>query len=102
MFGVPPSQPQGPPTWASELINYVRQIKVSLNKLDEIERTVNQINMKVTDLETKVNRIDTRGNEVERSYTFISGENDDRRRVYRTRSELTRLKDKCNSLEKCQ
>ena len=28
MFGVPPSQQQGPPTWTSELINDVRKIKL--------------------------------------------------------------------------
>ncbi|MCG8044657.1 MAG: hypothetical protein N0E48_03055, partial [Candidatus Thiodiazotropha endolucinida] len=51
-----PSGPSGsgPPDWASELINDVKQIKLSLAKLDTIEKSVNQITLKVSDLEIKV------------------------------------------------
>lgn len=60
--------------WVSELIEDVKQIKLSMANLDQIERTVNTINMKLSDLEIKVNSIEPRVIEVERSWSFMSGE----------------------------
>ena len=97
MFMPPPS---APPSWMSDLINDVKQIKVSLEKLDKIEQTVNSISLKVTTLETKVNSMDTRVNEVEDSCTFISKENDDRKKeLEKAKSEIKTLKSNCKSLE---
>ena len=97
MFMPPPS---APPSWMSDLINDVKQIKVSLEKLDKIEQTVNSISLKVTTLETKVNSMDTRVNEVEDSCTFISKENDDRKKeLEKAKSEVKTLKSNCKSLE---
>ena len=62
---MPPSQALLPPSWATELINDVKQMRKSLTKLDEIEKTVNLIHMEVTDLETKVKTVGTRVNTVE-------------------------------------
>ena len=96
----PMSQMSAPPNWASELINDVKQIKLSLGKLDQIEKTVNMINLKVSDLEVKVGSMDTRLGEVEKSCTFNSAENDDRKReLSSAKSEIKTLKDKCRTLE---
>ena len=89
----------GVPSWASELIHDVKQIKLSMTKLDQIERTVNMINMKVSDLEVKVNSMEPRVTEVERSCTFISHENDDRKKeLERARTEINKLRTDCASL----
>lgn len=100
MYHMPLPQTAGPPGWATELMNDVKQIKLSLVKLDNIEKTVNMINLKVTELETKVNAIDIRVDGVERSCTFISDENDDRKTELDTaRSEIKTLKTSCKTLE---
>ena len=100
-YGMPPAQPPGPPKWATELMNDIKQIKLSLGKLDEIEKTVNMINLKVSDLETKVSTIDTRVITVEKSCIFMDGENDDRKKELKTaKTELTNLKGRCENLEK--
>ena len=103
-FGIPPAptgHPVGPPGWAMELINDVKQIKLSMGKLDEIEKTVNMINMKVSDLETKVNTIDSRVIHVEKACAFMDGENDDRKKELKAaKTEVTNLKSRCETLEK--
>lgn len=100
LYSMPPVQASGPPGWATELINDVKQIKVSLAKLDKIEQTVNMINLKVTELETKVNAIDVRVDGMERSCTFMSDENDDRKKDLEiARGEIKTLKTNCKTLE---
>ena len=70
----------------TDLIYDVKQIKVSLQKLDKIEQAVNSI------LETKVNTMDTTVNEVEQSCKFISAENDDRKKeLQKAQSEIKTL-----------
>lgn len=100
MFMPPTYTGSAPPSWLSDLINDVKQIKVSLEKLDKIERTVNSISLKVTTLETKVSSMETKVNQVEDSCTFISKENDDRKReLEKAKSEIKTLKSDCKSLE---
>ena len=102
---IPPAPPQishmsGPPNWVSELINDVKQIKLSLGKLDQIEKTVNMINLKVTDLEVKVGSMDKRLGDVETSCSYNSAENDDRKKeLTSAKAEIKTLKDKCRTLE---
>ena len=102
-FGVPPAPPNppvGPPSWATELMNEMKQIKHKLCKLDEIEKTVNMINLKVSDLETKVHTIDTRVITVEQSCSFMGSENDDRKNELKAaKTEVTSLKSRCETLE---
>ena len=84
----------GPPNWASELINDVKQIKLSLGKLDQIEKTVNMINLKVTDLEVKVGSMDKRLEDVETSCSYNSAENDDRKKeLTSAKAEIKTLRD---------
>ena len=102
-FGVPPAPPNppvGPPSWATELMSEMKQIKHKLCKLDEIEKTVNMINLKVSDLETKVHTIDTRVITVEQSCSFMGSENDDRKNELKSaKTEVTSLKSRCETLE---
>lgn len=100
-FTMPPSQATGPPNWATELISDVKQMKSSLTKLDQIEKTVNLIHMKVTDLETKVSSIETRVDNVEKSCQFMSSENEDRKRdLAKAKTDIANLKGKCDNMEK--
>ena len=97
---IPPSQPSIAPNWLPELINDVKQIKLTMSKLDQIEKTVNTINMKMTDLETKVNHIEPRVTEVENSCSFISNENDIRKEeLEKAKSEIVKLKYDCSSMK---
>ena len=48
MYNMPLPPPSTPPNWMSDLINDVKQIKLSLEKLDKIEKTVNSISLKVS------------------------------------------------------
>ena len=100
MFNLPQSQVTGPPNWVSELIEDVKHIKLSMTKLDQIERTVNTINMKVSDLEMKVNSIEPRVTEVEKSCSFISYENDIRKKeVEGASAEVHKLKSDCANMQ---
>lgn len=100
IYNVPPPPAAGLPGWVSELIQDVKQIKLSITKLDQIERTVNSINMKVTDLELKVNSMEPRVFEVEKACTFISDENDERRKeLERTKAEVSKLRTDCTNMQ---
>ena len=106
MYNMPPPHPPPQPlasrsqNWVADLINDVKHIKLSMNKLDQIERTVNTINMKVSDLELKVNSIEPRVTEVEKSCSFISYENDNRKReVESARAEVQKLKSDCSNMQ---
>lgn len=102
MYIPPPVMaPTGPPNWAQELINDVKQIKISMSKLEKIEKTMNTIVTKVSDLESKVKDIDKSVNDVEGACSFISKENDDRKKELQTaKSEISKLKEKCEYMEK--
>ena len=67
-----PSTMMGPPTWATEIMEDIKCIKASMTKIDNIEKMVNKMTVKVDTLETKVKTIDTRVTEVEKSKTFLS------------------------------
>ena len=95
VYNVPPP-PSNPPSWMADLTKDVKEIKLSMAKLD----TVNMISLKVSDLETKVNSMDIKVNEVEDSCKFITSENDDRKKeLEKTKTELKSLKSNCKTLE---
>ena len=90
----------GQPKWVAELIEYVKHIQLSMTKLDQIEHTVNMINMKVSDLEMKVNSIEPRVTEVEKSCAFISYENDNRKKEFESaKAEVLKLKTDCTNMQ---
>ena len=101
MYNMPLPPPSTPPSWMSDLINDVKQIKLSLEKLDKIEKTVNSISLKVSTLETKVQTMDTTVSQVKESCKFISQENDDslrKKELKKATSEIKTLKSSCKSL----
>ena len=61
---------------------------------------MNTIVTKVSDLETKVKDIDKSVDDVEGACSFISKENDDRKKVLQKKSEISKLKEKCEYMEK--
>ena len=100
MFNMTQYQAAGPPGWVSELIEDVKQIKLSMTKLDQTERTVNMINMKMSDLKVKVNYIEPRVTEVEKSCSFIGRENDDQKKeLEKARSEMGRLRTEYTNMQ---
>ena len=66
-----------PPDWATQIMADIKSIKVSVWKIDGIEKLVNQINSKVENLETKMKSMDTRVQDVEKSSSFVSGQFED-------------------------
>ena len=100
-FNMPPAQASAPPSWATELMNDVKQMRISLTKLDQIEKTVNLIHTKVADLETKVKSVETRVDTVETSCKFMEHENEDRKKdIKQAKTDITNLKGQCANLEK--
>ena len=94
------TQNTGPPCWVSDWIEDVKHIKLSMSKLDQIVKTANMFNLKVSGLEVKINHIEPRLTEVERSCTVIGHENDDRKReIERARSEVSRLRSECINMQ---
>ncbi|MES9881875.1 MAG: hypothetical protein ABW185_13435 [Sedimenticola sp.] len=78
----------------------IKQIKGEIQKLSEIEKTVQSTNMKVTQMETKIHSLETKINEVELSCTFMSNEQDSQKAELKsTKAELTTLKKTCTNLE---
>ena len=92
LYNTVPSQASVTPAWLPELIADVKQITLSLTKLETMEKTVSMINMKVTDLESKVNTTEPTITEVEKSCSFISKENDDRKKeLDRAKGEVIKV-----------
>ena len=48
VYNVPPSPLSNPPSWMADLIKDVKEINLSMAKLDKIEQTVNMISLKVS------------------------------------------------------
>ena len=96
----PLPQVTGQPNRVAELIEDVKHIELSMNKLYQIEHTVNIINMKVSDLEVKVNSIEPRVTELEKSCSFISYENDIRKKEFESaKTDVLKLKRDCTNMQ---
>ena len=79
----------------------IRDIKISIQKIDAIEKTVNIISAKVSSLEMKVNSVDSRVTEVEKSVSFISEQNDSCNKSLKTVSDnLNEMKKTCSDLKR--
>ena len=103
MLGGPPMTPLNnqPPEWATVLMNDVKAIKTQVSKIENIEKTMNQMCGKIKDLEVNVGNIDKRLSTVETSCSFISSQHDDHKRELETaKRELKKMKTTCDSLEK--
>lgn len=96
----PPYTPTAVPPWALELMEDIKRIKISVSKIDSIEKTVNRISTKVDALDTKVKSIDDRLIEVENANSFYSEMYENTKKtVESTQSEIQKLDKKCKELE---
>lgn len=96
-----PSMNNQPPEWATVLMNDVKAIKSQVSKIENIEKTMNQMCGKIKDLEVNVGNIDKRLLTVEKSCSFISSQHDDHKKELETaKRELKKMKTTCDNLEK--
>ena len=102
---MPPGMPGAPaatsaPDWASKIMEDIKSIKVSVSKIDSIEKLDHQINSKVENLETKMKSMDTRVKEVEKSSNFVSGQFEEQKTKLKTAdNEIKNLNKKCKEFE---
>ena len=90
-----------PPQWASQIMEDIKSIKISVSKIDGIEKMVHNINAKVNDLETKVKTIDSKVEECEKSSQFVSNEFEKTKKELKSANDdLKRLNGKCKDFEK--
>ena len=95
-----PMPPMQPPDWAAQLISDVKAIKTQVSKIEDVQKTVNQICVRIQDLETNVTSIDSRLSMVENSCSFIGKQYDDHKKeLTDTKSKLNSLKGTCTKLE---
>ena len=83
-----------PPPWAKSLIDDMRDIRNSVQKIDTIETTVNVISNTVSGLENKVQNVERRVNDIETSISFVADQNDQFKKA------LTTISDEIKSMKK--
>ena len=89
-----------PPPWATEIIEDIKSIKLSVSKIDNIEKLVNKINSKVGNLETKVKTMDVTVNDIEKSNQFINTEFEEtKQKLKNANTDLKKLNSKCKEFE---
>jgi chromosome segregation ATPase len=105
-----PYSPQGPtamfqhnlstmPEWASGLIDSVNQIKAEMTKLNDIDKNVKSINVKMSQLETKVIDVEHKVNNIEESCNFLSDRHDSHENELKgARDEIKKLREECSTL----
>lgn len=86
----PTSNTESIPAWASVLIDDVKSLKLSIQK---VEKTTDSTNAKVTAMENRLKTLENKVDDVEKSCQFISGEFD------KHQSELNNAKDQIKLLE---
>lgn len=96
--GTTPGPP--PPPWATEIIEDIKSIKLSVSKIDNIEKLVSKINSKVENLETKVKTMDAKVNDIEKSNQFINTEFEEtKQKLKSANTDLKKLNSKCKEFE---
>ena len=97
----PLQPPPPPPQWATEIMEDIKTIKLSMSKIDSIEKFVNKINLKVENLEIKVKSIDTKVTETEKSSQFINKEVEEaKKKLKNAEEEMKKMNNKCKDFEK--
>ena len=99
-----PAQNSGPstcpPPWATQIMEDLKSIKISVSKIESIEKTVNHISSKVETLESKMKTMETKVQECEKSSTFINGEFEKTKEKLKSASDdVKRLNTKCKDFE---
>lgn len=99
----PPPQgppPSGIPTWATELLDNIKELKNVLPTIDQINRTVTDIKSRMVNLEEKVKVIDHRVTEVEKSCSFVGGQFDEHtKNLNSAKSTIYSLQKQCAFLQ---
>ena len=92
--------PTATPPWATDIIEDLKSIKISVSKIYKIEKMVDRINTKVETLETKVKNNDARVTEVEQSNQFISNEFEEtKKKITSASAEIKKLSIRCTDFE---
>lgn len=96
-----PSAQQPPPPWVVSIMEDIKSIKTKVDKIDNIEKTVNSINLRLNDLDLKVKDIDKRMIDVESSATFMGKRYEDQSQELKTAKDTVKTLEKsCTSLQK--
>ncbi|KAH3811514.1 hypothetical protein DPMN_139924 [Dreissena polymorpha] len=66
--------PTIPPPWATELMQDIKFIKISVAKLDKLEQLVDRINARVENMENESKMKDTQINDIENALQFTNSE----------------------------
>lgn len=89
-----------PPSWATSIMEDIKTIKISVAKIENVEKTVNSISLKLNELEAKVSTIDKRVVDVEKACTFIGEKYDQQQNdITGVKGEVKLLQDSCASLQ---
>lgn len=89
-----------PPPWATSIMEDIKIIKISVAKIENVEKTVNSISLKLNELETKVSSIDKRVVEVEKACTFVGEKYDQQQNdIMGVKGEVKKLQDSCVTLQ---
>ena len=97
--GAGPNSPA--PQWATQIMDDIKSIKISVSKIDGIEKMVHNINSKVNELESKVKNMDSKVAECEKSSQFVSNEFEKTKKDLKSANDdLKRLNNKCKDFEK--
>lgn len=88
------------PSWATEMLEEIKHIKQRMLTVNNIDKTVNLINWKVTDLENNFKSLEKRVSETESTCKFIAESHDSTQEdLTVAKSEIKALKKMCQSLE---
>jgi len=88
-----------PPAWALPLFADIQAIKTEVVKIDKIDKSVNEIKIKMTEMETKVKSLEIKVNECEASCTFISSETEERRNdMIAAKHDIDKLQKHCTHM----
>jgi DNA repair exonuclease SbcCD ATPase subunit len=106
-FPLSGTAPTTPPAWALEIIDDIKSIKLSVSKIDKIEKLVDKINTKVEKLERDITSIDTRVVEVEKGASFINSEFEEtKQKIKAADTHIQKLSKQCeqfqNTIEKLE
>ena len=88
-----------PPAWVSSLMEDIQTIKSKVEKMDNIEKIVNSVNLKLGELENKVKTIESRVSDVEKYNSFVSEKYESQSQELKTAKEsLKNLQNTCTTL----
>jgi len=70
------------PPWATEIITDIKSLTAVIPKIDNIEKSLATIHLKLSEFDTRMTAVAKKVTEIETSCSFISDENDERKKEY--------------------